>query len=310
MHAVAPECQTTASISPHDMREVDKVMLDVIERSEDSRAHSIMVSSANCAAIYHLKSGGQRIRARLALHSARCLNLTKKDGIVLAATAELIHNASLIHDDLQDRDEIRRNVAAVWFIHGDDVAICAGDLLLSAAYSTIADVSCIDKLPRLIKLVHSRVVRAISGQCADLSCASAESLDVDEYLKITTAKSGSLLGLPMELALLAADCSSALDATRSTVNSFAAGYQIFDDLCDLEADLARGVAAPALNVVQVLQRNNAMTSHQAWESAKKLGLKHLQVAATDSADLPLQSGRLLQELAMDLMAQLKGKCIQ
>jgi len=308
MHATAPECQMIASISPDDMREVDSKMLDAIRLGENLHLHSRLVNGANIAAIYHLKSGGQRIRARLALHSAHCLNLNKKDGIVLAATAELIHNASLIHDDLQDRDEIRRRVATVWVAYGDDVAICAGDLLLSAAYSTIAGVSCVDKLPHLINLVHSCVTRAIDGQCADFSSASIKSLGVEEYLKITTAKSGSLLGLPMELALLAADYPVALGVTRSTINSFAAGYQIFDDLCYLEADIARVVVVPDLNVVQVLQKNNDMTSHRAWESAKKLGLKHLQVAATGSADLPLQSGRLLQELAIDLIAQLKDKC--
>lgn len=217
----------TASVSAHDMREVDRAMLNVIERGEDLRPHPQFVNGANIAAIYHLKSGGQRIRARLALHSAHCLSLTKKDGIALAATADLTRNASLIQDDLQDHDEIRRYVVTLWVAYADAVVICAGDLLLSAADSTIADISCVDKLPRLLKLVHSRAV-----------------------------------------------------------------------------------LAPTLNVVQLLQKNNAMTSHQAWESAKKLGLKHLQVAPRGCADLPLQSGRLLRELANDRMAQLKDKCIQ
>ena len=53
---------------------------------------------------YHLKSGGQRMRARLALHASVALGLSQADAVSIAAAVELLHNASLIHDDLQDRD--------------------------------------------------------------------------------------------------------------------------------------------------------------------------------------------------------------
>ena len=307
MHGTVLRRDTTAETASQDLREVNAQMLAAIDLGIDS--HAPMLNAAKIAALYHLKAGGQRIRARLALDSSYCLGLTQSDGIALATTAELLHNASLIHDDLQDRDKIRRELDTVWVAYGDEVAICAGDLLLSAAYGALADISCADKLPQLIKLVHSRVAYAIGGQCADLSQASTQLLGVDGYLKIATAKSGALLSLPIELALLAADCQEGLGATRAAVDSFAVGYQIYDDLCDFEADRARDGFAATLNIVQVLQVNNAVSTRAAWERAKQLGLQKLAFAAADSANIPMQSGRLLRELSNDLYARLTERRI-
>ena len=308
MHSPASMCQTAANTASHDLLEVERLMADAIESGDVADKQGMNL--AKIAALYHLNAGGQRIRSRLAVDSADCLGLTARDGIALAATAELLHNASLIHDDLQDRDQIRRECATVWVAYGDEIAICAGDLLLSAAYATVADVSCADMLPLLVKLVHSRIAQAIGGQCAGFSPASNNPFNADAYLKIATAKSGALLGLPVELALLAGGYRGAMRATRTTADSFAAGYQIYDDLCDFEIDLARDAEAPVLNIVLVLQKNNASSIHDAWGSAQKLGLMHLEAAAASSTDFPRQSGRLFREMANDLHARLKDKCIQ
>ncbi len=307
MHSSASMCQTAADTASHDVPEAERLMADVIESGDDADTQATSV--AKIAALYHLNAGGQRIRSRLALDSAHCLGLTTRDGIALAATAELLHNASLIHDDPQDRDQVRRGSPTVWVAYGDEVAICAGDLLLSAAYATVACVSCTDMLPSLVKLVHSRITQAIGGQCAEFSPAPVHLFNTDVYLKIATAKSGALLGLPVELALLAGGYRGALQTTRATADSFAAGYQIYDDLCDFEIDLARDTAAPVLNIVLVLKKNNGLSIRDAWESAQKLCLMHLEAAAS-STDLPRQSGRLFREMANELHARLKDKCIQ
>ena len=60
--------------------------------------------AAAAAAAYHLGAGGRRIRARLALDAGSCLGLSARDAVAIASTCELLHNASLVHDDLQDRD--------------------------------------------------------------------------------------------------------------------------------------------------------------------------------------------------------------
>ena len=308
MHSFASTCQIPTASAFDSQPEVERLMADVIGSGDETDDQAL--SFAKIAAFYHLKSGGQRIRSRLALDSAHCVGLTTRDGVALAATAELLHNASLIHDDLQDRDQVRRGCPTVWAAYGDEIAICAGDLLLSAAYVAIVRVSCADRLPSLATLVHSRIAQAIGGQCAEFSPASIHPFNTAEYLKIAAAKSGALLSLPVELSLLAGGYRGALHATRTTADSFAAGYQIYDDLCDFDMDLARDTAAPSLNIVLVVQKNSASSVKDAWEAARKLGLIQLEAAATSSAALPKQSGRLFREMANDLHARLKRKCMQ
>jgi len=92
------------------------------------------VSATLRAARYHLEAGGQRVRARLALHACEALGVVGDQAVRLAACVELLHNASLVHDDLQDKEKLRRGLPTVCAAFGPDVALCTGDLLLSAAY--------------------------------------------------------------------------------------------------------------------------------------------------------------------------------
>ena len=81
---------------------------------------------------YHLQSGGKRFRAILALLAAKIFGLDKKSSINVAVCCEFIHNESLIHDDLQDRDLLRRGQPTIWSRFGDHSAINLGDYFISA----------------------------------------------------------------------------------------------------------------------------------------------------------------------------------
>jgi len=289
-----------------DLLEVERRMAALIGVIDEGCTAS--PDAASAAAVYHLQAGGQRIRARLALHASISLGLAREDACSLASTAELLHNASLIHDDLQDRDRSRRDCDAAWVVYGEEIAICAGDLLLSAAYCALAGVSCKSRLPRMMKLTHVRVMDAVRGQCADLSVLKAQPFGIEDYKKIAVAKSGALLGLPIELALIAADKTDALAVAKKAADSFAIGYQIYDDLQDVDADMTRCATAPATNIVQVLQSSGAVTDRYASDLARKLGLEHLMSAAATSADLPSDAGRLLQQLAVEWHTRLTESC--
>ncbi|MBC7548304.1 MAG: polyprenyl synthetase family protein, partial [Polaromonas sp.] len=212
--------------------------------------------TAQHASSYHLTSGGHRIRAQLAVHASLALCLPVGDAVAIAAAAELIHNASLIHDDLQDRDLMRHGVAAVWSLYGDGIAICAGDLLLSAAYCALSALTRPHLLPILIPMVHSRIVDASIGQCVDLTSQKNRVCSFEDYARLASLKSGSLLALPIELALAAAGELQAIPLARRAAESFSVGYQVFDDLKDVKKDLMRATAQPAINVVSVLQACN------------------------------------------------------
>ena len=279
---------------------VEKRMLGLVRQA--SALPQGVEPIAQQAAAHHLTSGGQRIRAQLAIDAGLTLKLSEGDVVSIAAASELVHNASLIHDDLQDRDPTRHGVPTVWSVYGDGIAICAGDLLLSAAYCALAGISRPHLLPTFISMLHHRISDASTGQCADLSNDKDRVFSLQDYQNLIALKSGSLLSLPIELALAAGGELQAIPVARRAAESFAIGYQIFDDLNDVQKDLSRCSPQPAINVVAVMHANNA--SGDARALAGKLAGKHLDIAAESSLLLPHQSGQMLHRLALDLSVRI------
>lgn len=256
------------------------------------------------AIAYHLHSGGQRIRARLAIHAGLSLQLAREDIIALASTVELLHNASLIHDDLQDGDTLRHGVATVWAAFGANTAICAGDLMLAAAYGALGALgapgalSGAARLPALLSLTVARTASAIHGQCMDLRGPTGP--DLASYEAMAMAKSGALLSLPTELALLAAGRVDLLGSARRAAESFAVGYQIVDDIEDIDIDANPLKKTASFNIV-LMQAGEQVAARAA---AVRLAHVHFERAISAAGELPDGSGDLLIALAQRLARRL------
>ena len=231
---------------------------------------------------YHIESGGARVRARLALNAGLALNLEKKINVSLSACCELIHNASLLHDDIQDGDEMRRGRMAAWLKFDINSAMCAGTLMLSAAYNAVSQVTVYS--PQLIAHLHQRTSDLISGQIIDFT-SLASVIDVKTYLDMAKGKTGSLLALPLELVMISANEPTALPFAKVAGESFAVAYQIADDMSDLQADLANS----RTNIVGILE-NTGVTRPEALSQAKLLAKENLKFATEYAAKLPANSG--------------------
>jgi len=279
---------------------VEKLMRRLVTRGESPGAD--MFSNAAQAAVGHLAAGGQRVRARLALGAGVALDLSPQDSTALAATAELLHNASLVHDDLQDRENIRRGNQTVWAAYGDEVAICTGDLLLSAAYGALASVSDSRLLPELIALVHARTALVVRGQCSEFSAKGQQVIDMAVYERIAVGKSGALLSLPLELALAAAGENEWMSEARRAAEAFGIGYQIMDDMEDVESDAAGDDGPRAVNALLVLRA--AGHGLKAEAVAREIGLRHLRTAIELADRLPNGAGAFLRCLALALCQRL------
>ncbi len=251
-------------------------------------------SDAQLAAIYHLSSGGRRVRGRLAVQASLALGLSKDDALCIAAVAELLHNASLVHDDLQDKDTSRHGLPTVWAKFGSNVAICTGDLMLSAAYAALCGTSRTHVIPSLLALVHERTALAIQGQCADLAARSQSVNRTNTYEKIVIAKSGALLSLPLELALLASGKHSGAGQARSAAEAFSLAYQVADDLADQQRD----AQVNSLNIGHVLQAAGDNTD--AVACAYQYGARHIDIAIAAAQQLPSGAGALLLQLSYEL----------
>ena len=187
------------------------------------------------------------------------LSIFYDDMLILASIVELLHNASLIHDDIQDGEETRRNQPTVWKQFGVNIAICAGDLLISMAYGVSAGYSQPKLLPKLISVIQAKTTSAIEGQSKDIDYKNSPDISIQDYIQIATQKSGSLLNLPIELALIAAERNAFIELARKASTHFAIGYQMADDLDDLDdlddiiKDSGNQTVSPSVNITLLLK---------------------------------------------------------
>ena len=296
-----------ASLEPYFYAPVEKLvsftdveMMKLVQSDVSLGRANLPVSVQ--AASYHMSNGGQRLRMRLALQAGISLGLSAIDASSIAGAVELLHNATIIHDDVQDRGLMRRGRASVWSVYGDNVAICAGDLLLSAAYASLSHISKTNVLPALMLLLHTRSAQAIAGQCADLASAKLTTIDLAAYEQIAIDKSGALLSLPLELSLTLAGYPNSCALALQAAESFSIGYQIVDDLDDSEEDSGQNGRPTALNFWHIFNANGYDADSDSM--ARATGLMHLRKAADAALQLPMRSGALLRETALRLSARL------
>ncbi len=188
----------------------------------------------NDAARFHLLSGGGRTRAKLCISCCTQLGILDEDAVRVAACIELLHNASLVHDDLQDNDTHRRDTEATWLKFGKGAAICAGDLMVSEAYKQLSYINQVPLIPELLRLATDAVAETISGQTKDI--ASNNDITADSYEDIAAGKSAPLFQLSILMPLVLAGLQEYSPSASMGLKRFAVAYQIIDDLGDWESD--------------------------------------------------------------------------
>ena len=190
----------------------------------------------------HLGTGGKCIRARIALRAAMAMGLEPARAINIAAACELLHNATLVHDDLQDGDTIRRGQPTVWVKHGEAQAINVGDVLLML--STLAlENSPVDPQTRwyLAAAMTRRATETASGQSLELVLLERGWMGRDTYLRAARGKSGPFFALPIEAAALCAGHSPESARILGDASlTLGALYQVCDDILDVFGDKGRG----------------------------------------------------------------------
>jgi geranylgeranyl diphosphate synthase type II len=245
------------------------------------------------AALEHFAAGGRRVRALICFHAGRCLGLEESDASLAATVCELLHNASLIQDDLLDRTAIRRGASSVWARHGDTVAVCTGDLLLSAAYGLLAELSSTALIGEALQLVHRRTSEVIHGQAAECLRKDEQEDTIDLYEQQAIGKSASLLSLALELPLLLSGRAEFLPKALAAASYFAVAYQIVDDLKDYEQDAEEG----SLNLLLLLQRLEGMSLEEARAQAVNLAAARLSAAEVHAGSLPNHCAATLLDYA-------------
>lgn len=189
----------------------------------------------------HLSTGGKRLRARLALAAAVALGASRKSAIPWGAAVELLHNATLIHDDIQDGDEVRRGQPTTWVRHGQAQAINAGDLLLMLPFLALSQLDTADSVRwQLSWRLADQAACIVRGQVEEINLLQNCDLTVESYIRAVEGKTSGLFSLPVEgAALLAGYSNERSRLIGDCFMSLGTLFQLQDDILDLYGDKGR-----------------------------------------------------------------------
>ena len=179
---------------------------------------------------YHVKSGGKRIRPLLTLASAKlCGYKNGSRDINLAACIELIHNATLLHDDVIDNSELRRGVKTANSIWGNQSSILVGDYLFSRCFEMMVE----DGSQEILKLLSSTSSRIAQGEVLQLECKGEIDLLEETYFNIINMKTAALFAAAARVgACLGNKSKKEKDALESYGKNLGLAFQIADDALD------------------------------------------------------------------------------
>lgn len=207
---------------------------------------------------YTVFSGGKRFRPLLTLSSGECFGVSQDLLLPFACALELIHNYSLIHDDLpsMDDDDFRRGKPSCHKAYGEDVALLAGDSLLTLAFEILARAplrkSLQDKRGQIIKEIsHCAGVRGmIGGQFMDITL-TPEEMTEDTFHELILKKTGALIIASVKTgAILGEAGASELEAIVKYSRNIGLAFQIRDDILD-SAKTAQKDRLPRPNYVSL-----------------------------------------------------------
>lgn len=180
--------------------------------------------------LHHLEGGGKGVRGALAVLSAEAVRAPGETGVLGGVAVELIHNYSLIHDDICDRDEERRHRPTTWVAFGIGPAIIVGDALAAFATELLLDESTPERVAAA-RLLGKANQAMIAGQAADMAFESRTKVSVDECIDMERGKTGALLGCASSIgAVLAGADDGAISALNAYGEHLGVAFQAVDDL--------------------------------------------------------------------------------
>lgn len=221
--------------------------LDTVERQLPVQLRSLgsVPDRLMDAMLYSLEAGGKRLRPVLLLAACEAAGGVEEEAVPFACALEMIHTYSLIHDDLpaMDNDDLRRGKPTNHRVFGEDVAILAGDGLLSAAMELMLRAACTMPGHRGARAAEAIARRAgvtgmVAGQTLDVTLEGTEPT-AEKVAYIHTHKTADLLTAPLEAgALLAGLAGDRLGEFIRYGQHFGLAFQMVDDLLDVVGDAA------------------------------------------------------------------------
>ncbi|MGB2958987.1 MAG: polyprenyl synthetase family protein [Bacteroidota bacterium] len=202
------------------------------------------------AALQYCTAGGKRVRPVVAMLSCAAAGGRDLDALDVGVAVELLHTASLVHDDIMDRSETRRGRQAAHVKFGTDVAILVGDVLTALAF-TLAHEFSSPRKDRVLKLFSHTFLTLCEGQAEDLAFAKRGMVRNDEHESMVQKKTAELMEVAAGMgALVASDEEQRVRCLRCFGMYVGMAFQALDDVLDVVGDeqiLGKPVGADARN---------------------------------------------------------------
>lgn len=182
---------------------------------------------------YILSIGGKRIRPALVLMACNLFSDTITHAIKPALAIEIFHNFTLLHDDIMDNSELRRNRPTVHKKWNQNVAILSGDVMSILSYRFIGDCSA-EILPDILDLFTTTALEVCEGQQYDMNYESRNNITGDDYIKMITLKTSVLIAASLKLgAMIGGASHTDSDFMYEFGKNLGIAFQIRDDLLDV-----------------------------------------------------------------------------
>lgn len=191
-------------------------------------------------------AGGKRFRPILCLLSCEAVSDVWDVALTTAAGIELLHNFSLIHDDIEDRDPARRHRPTVWKVWGEPQAINAGDGMFALAARAVMETNIAARaLVPVTRAFHDMSLALTEGQFLDMQFESRQDVTSDEYLDMVGRKTGALVAFSCQAgAIIGGAGEDVGDALHTFGHELGTAFQIHDDIQGIwGASAATGKAA-------------------------------------------------------------------
>jgi len=288
-----------SSIRPlfdEDMKSVDKLILE--------RLHSDVVL-INQIGNYIVNSGGKRLRPMIVLLAAKAMGYQGQQHVDLAAVIEFIHTATLLHDDVVDESELRRNRDTANAVWGNAASVLVGDFLYSRAFEMMVDVDSM----RVMEILSHATNKIAEGEVLQLLNCNDPDTSEHQYREVILRKTATLFEAGSRLgAVLCGADKDQEEAIAAYGLHLGIAFQIIDDALDYSAsseDIGKNIGddleegKPTLPIIRAMQVGTPEQAQALREVIEKGGREHIDtvMAAIESTDAIEYTSRLAEEEA-------------
>lgn len=212
-----------------------KRLLELVEQELKNIIPSKEPKQLYDAYSYVMSGGGKRIRPLLTMLSAASLNAKPEEALQAGLAIEILHNFTLVHDDIMDHSPIRRGRTTVHLKWNEETAILTGDMMVGWAYRALPQNH--KNITRLTQELSTALVDVCEGQQFDTEFNQKSDVTMDEYIRMIELKTSALLRCCTRMGAVIGNCNETqYNSLDKFALNFGIAFQIQDDILDMTAN--------------------------------------------------------------------------